>query len=141
MHGMEIIIIPLVLVAILLGVLTTIFWVWMLIDCVTNKTLRDNQKIGWIIIILFTHLLGAIIYYFVVRTPRLAQAQEGYQAYQQPQQPYQSYQQGYQPRESEMPPAYQPGQQQYNQEGPQERQPQYEQVQAPYPEDPPAQAR
>ena|SRR2546421_726806 len=140
MHGLELIIIPIVLVAILLGVLTTIFWVWMLIDCATNKTLRDNQKIGWILAILFTHLIGAIIYYFVVRTPRLAQAREGYQAYQQPQQPYATYQQGYQPREA--PPAYQPDEQrQYNQERPQERQPQYEQVQAPYPEDPPAQTR
>jgi hypothetical protein len=140
MHGLELIIIPIVLVAILLGVLTTIFWVWMLIDCATNKTLRDNQKIGWIIAILFTHLIGAIIYYFVVRTPRLAQAREGYQAYQQPQQPYSSYQQGYQ--SGETPRAYQPGeQQQHIQERPPERQPQYEQIQAPYPEDPPAQAR
>ena len=139
MHGLELIIIPIVLVAIVLGVLTTIFWIWMLVDCVTNKTLRDNQKIGWIIVILFTHLLGAIIYYFVVRSPRLVQEREGYQTYQQPQQPYQSYQQGYQPQEA--PPAYQHGQQQYNQERPQERQPQYEQIQAPYPEDPPAQAR
>jgi hypothetical protein len=139
MHGMEFLIIPFVLGAILLGILASIFWIWMLIDCATNKTLRDNQKIGWIIAIVFTHLLGALIYYFVGRTPRLAQAREGYQAYQQPQQPYASYQQGYQPREA--PPAYQPGEQrQYNQERPQEGQPQYEQIQAPYPEDPPAQS-
>ncbi len=142
MHGMEFLIIPFVLGAILLGILGSIFWIWMLIDCATNKTLRDNQKIGWIIAIVFTHLLGAIIYYFVGRTPRLAQAREGYQTYQQPQQPqqpYASYQQGYQPREA--PPAYQPGEQrQYNQERPQEGQPQYEQIQAPYPEDPPAQS-
>src|SRR5260370_8268482 len=98
----------------------------MLIDCATNKTLRDNQKIGWIIAIVFTHLLGAIIYYFVGRTPRLAQAREGYQTHQQPQQPqqpYASYQQGYQPRES--PPAYHPGQhRQYNHDRPQETPPQ-----------------
>ena len=139
MHGLEFLIIPFVLGAILLGILGSIFWIWMLIDCATNKTLRDNQKIGWIIVIVFTHLLGAIIYYFVGRTPRVAQVQEGYQAYQQPQQPYASYQQGYQPREA--PPAYQPGEQrQYNQEPPQEGRPQYEQIQAPYPEDPPAQS-
>lgn len=139
MHGLEFLIIPFVLGAILLGILGSIFWIWMLIDCATNKTLRDNQKIGWIIAIVFTHLIGAIIYYFVGRTPRVAQAREGYQAYPQPQQPYASYQQGYQPREA--PPAYQPGEQrQYNQERPQGGQPQYEQIQAPYPEDPPAQS-
>ena len=139
MHGLEFLIIPFVLGAILLGILGSIFWVWMLIDCATSKTLRDNQKIGWIIAIVFTHLIGAIIYYFVARTPRAAQVREGYQVYPQPQQPYASYQQGYQPREA--PPAYQSGEQrQYNQERPQGGQPQYEQIQAPYPEDPPAQS-
>jgi len=55
------------IIGLILFVLATIFWIRMLIDCVKNPALSDTQKIIWVLIILFSHLLGALIYYFVGR--------------------------------------------------------------------------
>ncbi len=38
------------------------FWIWMLIDCIRNRTLSDNERIVWVLAIVFTHALGALIY-------------------------------------------------------------------------------
>lgn len=54
-----------------LGLGGTILWVWMLIDCVTKEPSEGNDKIIWILVILFTHLLGALIYYFYRRPQRI----------------------------------------------------------------------
>ncbi len=43
------------------------FWLWMLIDCATKCPSADNKKLIWILVIIFTHAIGAIIYYFVQR--------------------------------------------------------------------------
>lgn len=53
-------------VCLLLGV----FWVWMLVDC-ANSPLPSGDKTAWILIILFTHILGATLYYFIPRRERL----------------------------------------------------------------------
>ena len=42
------------------------FWLWMLIDCIQRK-LSDNDKTLWILILLFGNLIGAIIYFFMVK--------------------------------------------------------------------------
>ena len=55
----------------LLGLAATGFWIWMLIDCVTNEPSEGNNKIIWILIIIFTHGLGALIYFFVRRPERI----------------------------------------------------------------------
>jgi len=47
------------------------FWIWMLIDCATKEPSAGNDKIVWLLIIVFTHIVGALIYYFVRRRPRL----------------------------------------------------------------------
>ena len=57
----------------LLAALATIFWIWMLIHAITNKGLRDVEKIIWVLVIFFLHFLGALIYFFVGR-PRGAAA-------------------------------------------------------------------
>jgi len=46
-----------------------VFWIWMLVHAITNPGLRDVEKLIWVLVILFTHLLGALIY-FVVGRPR-----------------------------------------------------------------------
>lgn len=46
-------------------ILTTIFWIWMLVDCILNKKMRGSSKIFWFLIILFTNFVGALIYYFM----------------------------------------------------------------------------
>jgi hypothetical protein len=37
-----------------------VFWIWMLVDAVTNKGLGDGEKIAWVLVILFTHFIGAL---------------------------------------------------------------------------------
>lgn len=51
------------------GIIGTLFWLWMLIDCATKEPSEGNDKLIWIIIIVFTHVLGALVY-FVVRRPK-----------------------------------------------------------------------
>ena len=55
------------LVAVLLGALLFVFWVWMLIDCLKRDFKKDYEKIVWILVMIFLHILGAIVYYFVVK--------------------------------------------------------------------------
>lgn len=38
------------------------FWIWMLVDCIRNKRLSDNERLVWTLVIVFTHALGAFIY-------------------------------------------------------------------------------
>jgi len=49
------------------GLLLTAFWIWMLVHAVTNNALSDGEKVAWVLIILFLHCLGALIYFFVGR--------------------------------------------------------------------------
>ncbi|HZV36348.1 MAG TPA: PLDc N-terminal domain-containing protein [Verrucomicrobiae bacterium] len=44
-----------------------IFWIWMLIDAIGNNRLSSSQRIVWVLVILFLHGLGALIYYFAGR--------------------------------------------------------------------------
>ena len=55
----------------LIGLLGTVFWVWMLVDCLTNESSEGNDKIIWAVVILMTHLLGAALYYFIRRPARI----------------------------------------------------------------------
>ena len=43
------------------------FWLWMLIHAITNKGLRDVEKIVWVIVIIFLPFLGSLIYFFIGR--------------------------------------------------------------------------
>jgi len=52
----------------LFGLLTLIFWVWMLIDAIKNPRLQGNQRIVWVLVIIFVPCLGSLIYYFVGRS-------------------------------------------------------------------------
>ena len=37
----------------------------MLIDAILNKSLSGTEKIVWVLVIIFLHFLGALIYYLV----------------------------------------------------------------------------
>ncbi len=52
------------------GLLGTIFWIWMLVDCAINEPSEGNDKIIWILIILFTHVIGALLYLLFRRSRR-----------------------------------------------------------------------
>lgn len=64
---MTILIILLYLVLVV-GSLT--IWVWMLVDCAAREPSTGNDKIVWILIILFFGPIGALIYYAVRRPKR-----------------------------------------------------------------------
>lgn len=67
----DLLIIPIVLLLIGgIGVAGTVLWIWMLIDCATNEPAEGTDKLVWILVILFTHLLGALIYLLVRRPER-----------------------------------------------------------------------
>ncbi|MBZ5624913.1 MAG: PLDc N-terminal domain-containing protein [Acidobacteriia bacterium] len=51
-------------------ILGTAFWIWMLVECATKEPDTGNSKVVWVIIIVFTNLIGAAIYYFVRRPQR-----------------------------------------------------------------------
>jgi uncharacterized membrane protein len=51
----------------LIAVGAFVFWIWMLIDAITNKGLAGTEKIIWVLVVLFLHFLGALIYFFVGR--------------------------------------------------------------------------
>jgi hypothetical protein len=61
------------LIAVCLFLLACAFWIWMIVDCATNEPSEGNEKLIWIVIILFAHVIGALIYYFVRRPQRQAQ--------------------------------------------------------------------
>ena len=44
-----------------------LFWLWMLIDCLARKFKDAHDKIVWVFVLLFAHLLGAILYLFMVK--------------------------------------------------------------------------
>lgn len=54
----------------LIGLLGTVFWIWMLVDAAVNEPSTGTDKVVWVLIILFTHFIGALIYFFVRRMNR-----------------------------------------------------------------------
>ena len=55
------------LLIILLPVLAFVFWVWMIVDCVSRKFKDKTDKIVWVLVIMFAHIIGASIYYVLVK--------------------------------------------------------------------------
>ncbi len=56
----------LILFIISLVLASTIFWIWMIVDCAQRK-MKDNDKVVWILVLIFLGILGAIVYYFVIK--------------------------------------------------------------------------
>ena len=52
-------------VVIPLAVASFVFWIWMLISAIQNKGLTEGEKIAWVLVMVFVHFLGAILYFFV----------------------------------------------------------------------------
>ena len=47
------------------------FWLWILIDCITKEHNDGSNKLAWLLVIIFTNGVGALIYYFVRRPQRI----------------------------------------------------------------------
>jgi Phospholipase_D-nuclease N-terminal len=54
-----------------LAALATIFWIWVLVDCLTKEPSEGNDKVAWTLFILLVPLIGALVYYFVRRPERV----------------------------------------------------------------------
>ncbi len=52
----------------------TLFWLWMLVDCALHEPSAGNDKLAWVLIILLTHCLGALLYCWFRRPQRRAPA-------------------------------------------------------------------
>jgi hypothetical protein len=65
---------PVVLVALVFGLVAFVFvfWIWMLVDAIKNRGLSDGEKIGWVLAIVFLHMLGSLLYFCIGRPKRLA---------------------------------------------------------------------
>ena len=55
-----------------IGIGGTILWIWMLVDCATKEPSEGNEKIIWILIIVLTGWIGALIYLLARRPKRRA---------------------------------------------------------------------
>jgi len=42
-------------------------WIWMLVDCIKRDFKKEDEKIIWLLVIILVQVIGAIIYYFVVK--------------------------------------------------------------------------
>ena len=43
------------------------FWIWMLVDCLNRRFKKDNDKLAWIIVLVFLAQVGAVVYYFMIK--------------------------------------------------------------------------
>ena len=49
----------------LVGIGSFILWLYALIDAIRNPRLSDQQRLIWVLVIVFTHFIGALIYLVV----------------------------------------------------------------------------
>lgn len=59
-----------------IAILATIFWLWVLVDCLTKEPSTGNDKVAWVLFVLMVPVIGALIYYFVRRPERIKAASE-----------------------------------------------------------------
>ena len=55
----------------LLGLATTVFWIWMLVECATKERSEGNSQMLWIVVIAVTHFIGALLYFLIRRPDRI----------------------------------------------------------------------
>ena len=61
------------LLSIVLVLGTTALWIWMIVDCATNEAPEGNEKLVWILVIVMTGFIGALIYLLARRPKRIRQ--------------------------------------------------------------------
>jgi len=44
------------------------FWIWMLVDCLKKKRFED--KLIWVLVLIFLNVMGAVLYWFLVKGKR-----------------------------------------------------------------------
>jgi len=46
-------------------------WIWTLADCLKKETDEGNTRLIWVIVIVFTYIIGAFLYYLIRRPKRI----------------------------------------------------------------------
>lgn len=54
--------------ALLLGVVIFVFWVWMLVDCAQRKFKSMPEKIIWVLIIVLCTWIGSLVYAILIKS-------------------------------------------------------------------------
>jgi len=60
-------IIPILIVVI--AILALIFWIFMIVDVAQRKFTNENDRLLWILIVVLVGIIGALIYYFMIKRP------------------------------------------------------------------------
>lgn len=55
--------------ALILAIVLGLFWIWALIDALTNSSLDGALKLVWACVIFFLPFVGALAYVFIGRRP------------------------------------------------------------------------
>lgn len=53
------------------GLIGTIFWIWMLVEAITKEPKEGDDRLIWVLVVVFTHVIGALIYFIVRRPERI----------------------------------------------------------------------
>ena len=56
------------LIMVVLAIAAVVLWVWALVDAIRNPALEDTMRIVWVLVIVFTGFIGAIIYLLIGRS-------------------------------------------------------------------------
>ena len=72
MIGVDVLLLVFLLFAVI-GIGGTILWIWVIVDCATKEPSEGNDRLIWILIIVLTHGIGALIYLLVRRPKRIEQ--------------------------------------------------------------------
>jgi hypothetical protein len=48
-----------------------VFWIWMLVEALTRETDEGNNRLIWVLVIVFAHWIGALIYLLARRPERI----------------------------------------------------------------------
>jgi len=65
------VVIAAILLIVVLAIGGTVLWIWMIVDCATKEKAEGNEKLVWILVIVLTHWVGALIYLLARRPKRV----------------------------------------------------------------------
>jgi hypothetical protein len=54
-----------------IGLLLTVLWIWMLVEILTKEPDQGNDRVVWLIVVILTGWLGALIYLLARRPERI----------------------------------------------------------------------
>ncbi len=51
------------------GLASFAIWIFMLLDCLKREFKKSDERLVWILVVLLTGIIGAILYYFLIKRP------------------------------------------------------------------------